>query len=96
MQITLKNHFWPFLRLVFTINSICSNIFVFTITKKTIVMTVDIKSFYYLQKNADFLISAPGVAKKGVGVIYQLYNFILITIITQNNFTSTNIYQSTY
>ena len=44
MQITYKKHLWPFLWLVFEINNICSNYFVFTIRKNTIVMIVDIKS----------------------------------------------------
>ena len=44
MQITHKKHFWPFWGLVFEINHICSNSCVFTISKNTIVMNVDIKS----------------------------------------------------
>ena len=44
MQIAYKKDFWPFLRLVFGINHIGSNSFVFTIRKNTIVMIVDIKS----------------------------------------------------
>ena len=39
--------FWPFWGLVFEINHICSKSFVFTITKNTIVMIVDIKSLCY-------------------------------------------------
>ena len=42
--------------LVFEINHICSNSFVFTIRKNTIVMIVDIKSLCLL-KDANFLIS---------------------------------------
>ena len=48
-------------------------------------MIVDIKSLC-LQKRCYFLISALKSSEKGVGVIYQLYNFILNTTITQNNF----------
>ena len=44
MQITHKKHFWPFLGLVFGINHICSNSYVFTIRKNTSAMIVDIKS----------------------------------------------------
>ena len=43
MQITHKKHFWPFWSLVFGINHICSNSYVFTIRKNTSVMIVDIK-----------------------------------------------------
>ena len=75
MQITHKKHFWRFLWLVFEINHTCSNSFVFTIRKNKIVLIVDIKRLY-LQKNANFLISALKSSEKGVGVIYQLYNFI--------------------
>ena len=44
MQITHKSILWPFLGIVFGINHICNNSFVFTIKKNTIVMIVDIKS----------------------------------------------------
>ena len=44
MQITHKNIFGLFLGLDFEINHNCSNSFVFTIRKNTIVMIVDIKS----------------------------------------------------
>ena len=44
IQITHKKHFWPFLGLVFGINHMRSNSYVFTITKNTIAMIVDIKS----------------------------------------------------
>ena len=54
MQIAHKKHFWPFLALVFEINHICINSFVFTITKNTNVMIVDIKSLC-LQKRCQFL-----------------------------------------
>ena len=47
---TYKKHFWPFLWLVFEINHICSNSFVFTIRKNTIVMIVDIKSLCLKKK----------------------------------------------
>ena len=64
MQITYRKHFWPFLWLVFEINHIYSNSFVFTIRKNTIVMIVDIKSLC-LQKDAYFLISALKSSEKG-------------------------------
>ena len=64
MQITYKKHFWPFLWLVFEINHICSNCFVFTIKKNKIVMIVDIKSLCLI-KDANFLISALKSSEKG-------------------------------
>ena len=54
IQITHTKHFWPFLGLVFEINHNCSKRFVFTITKNTIVMIVDIKVFVY-KKGCFFL-----------------------------------------
>ena len=50
MQITYKKHFLPFLLLVFEINHIRSNSFVFTIRKNTIVMIVDIKKSLFTKK----------------------------------------------
>ena len=50
MQITYKKHFWLFLWLVFEINHICSNNFVFTIRKITIVMIVDINGLCLQKK----------------------------------------------
>ena len=64
MQITYRKHFWPFLWPVFEINHICSNCFVLTIKKNTIVMIVDIKSLC-LKKDANFLISALKSSEKG-------------------------------
>ena len=51
---------------------------------------------FVYKKDANFLISALKSSEKGVGVIYQLYDFILNTTITQYNFKSTNICQSAY
>ena len=64
LQITYKKQLWPFLWLVFEINHVCRNSFVFTIRKKTIVMIVDIKSLC-LQKDANFFISALKSSEKG-------------------------------
>ena len=71
MQITHKKHFWPFFWLVFAINHICSNNFVFTIRKNNC-DDCGYKKSLFTKKDAYFLISALGVTKKGVGVIYQL------------------------
>ena len=65
MQITYKKHFWLFLWLVFEINHICSNNFVFTIRKITIVMIVDINGLCLQKKDANFLISALKSSEKG-------------------------------
>ena len=81
---------------MFEINHSCSNNFVFTIRKITIVMIVDIHGLCLQKKMLISLYQHYRVAKKGVGVVYQLYNFILKTTITQNNFKSTNICQSAY
>ena len=51
MQITHRTHFWPFFGLVFGINHICSNSYVFTIRKNTIVMIVDIKISLFTKKS---------------------------------------------
>ena len=50
MQVTHKMHFWPVWGLVFEIDNNCSNSFVFTIRKNTIVMIVDIKSICLQKK----------------------------------------------
>ena len=51
--------------LVFEIKHSCSNIFVFTITKKTIVMIVNINGLCLLKINVNFLISTLKSNEKG-------------------------------
>ena len=69
-QITHKKHFLAVFGVVFGINHICSNSFVFSIRKNTIMMIVDIKCLFFLQKDANFLISAlKSSEKRGRGNI---------------------------